>query len=383
MSCNKIKNILPDYVDKDLNPNDNQLVKDHLVHCKLCRDELSYLRKYKKMMMSLEPVKAPDDFLEMVHKGIEKETVLKKIKEFLFVPFNVKVPIEAAGLLLTAVIVFIIMPSLSEKSPVDQLVDLEKTEGRKLADSALKPGVKIVKEKSTPIPGTGADITEKDSRRKTKFLAMNKKMKYKSTLGVAGKPIESLNNSKPELMNFEIAILMKRDVPMDYGDSIMGGVETRSRLKKRKASSKISKLLKSPAMESEKYDEDKFASIVTDRDSKRSYYDIKDKNVEEKQVRKERSYGKKRVVYSDKSLDKIEKVVKKYNGKIVSKIYYTGSKKLKYVILEIPVKKYNAFINNLNRVGTVRKHNLINPVRKQKMVNFRIEMLKVKAVKNR
>jgi hypothetical protein len=59
--------------------------------------------KYKKEMRSLEKVSAPGDFLEQVHARINR---FERIKKILFVPAQIKIPLELAAVVTTIIVAF-------------------------------------------------------------------------------------------------------------------------------------------------------------------------------------------------------------------------------------------------------------------------------------
>lgn len=62
--------------------------------------------KYKKEMRSLEKIKAPDDFLEKVIARLDKVSVYERIRQFLFVPVRVKIPLQIAAAATTIIVIF-------------------------------------------------------------------------------------------------------------------------------------------------------------------------------------------------------------------------------------------------------------------------------------
>jgi hypothetical protein len=110
MDCTEIRNRLSEYVDGALDAKAKALADEHLRTCPACREELDSLRALVKGLSSLEAVKAPADFLDQFHKRMERPSNLSKIREWLFYPLRVKIPLQLAGAAVAALILFSILP---------------------------------------------------------------------------------------------------------------------------------------------------------------------------------------------------------------------------------------------------------------------------------
>jgi hypothetical protein len=107
MKCSQIKILLADYLDKSLPDNEMAIVKEHLAECKDCRQEFQFLKQYRNRLASYPTLKAPDDFLAGIHHKINasrRGAVVQK----LFYPLRIKVPLEAAAVLVAAVTVVLL-----------------------------------------------------------------------------------------------------------------------------------------------------------------------------------------------------------------------------------------------------------------------------------
>lgn len=108
MNCEQVKTVLADYLDGAVTGDERAMVDAHLKGCAACREDLGFLKKYKKAIGKFPTLQAPDDFLEKVHRGIDAQK-RGGIVRTLFFPLRVKVPLEAAALLalaLTGVLIF-------------------------------------------------------------------------------------------------------------------------------------------------------------------------------------------------------------------------------------------------------------------------------------
>ena len=102
MKCDDIKLLLAEYLEGSLPAGDAAAVKEHLRTCADCREELQFLKKYMKKTESFPTLKAPDDFLEKIHRKIDAPDARHPYHKAVF-PLKIKVPLEVAALLALAV----------------------------------------------------------------------------------------------------------------------------------------------------------------------------------------------------------------------------------------------------------------------------------------
>ncbi len=131
MKCNQAKEFLSAYIDKMLDLVARKKLELHRNSCHGCTEELLTLKKYISEVGSLRPVKAPDDFLGKVNDRIKLRFEFEKITRALFIPVKIKLPLEAAGVVLTIVLVVItyriIEPGINYY-PVKKNIAVKKTE---------------------------------------------------------------------------------------------------------------------------------------------------------------------------------------------------------------------------------------------------------------
>ncbi|OQB12731.1 MAG: hypothetical protein BWY16_00360 [Candidatus Omnitrophica bacterium ADurb.Bin205] len=121
MDCSRVRELLSGYMDQALDLETSEIVRKHLLDCKLCSEELAVLKGCVKEILSLKQVKAPENFLQMVHERIERDFEFKKIVHKFFIPLKVKIPLELVGVL--GVVFLVIMVNrahqpLSLRQPV-------------------------------------------------------------------------------------------------------------------------------------------------------------------------------------------------------------------------------------------------------------------------
>ena len=108
--CSEIRNLLSEYLDDALDAKAKALADEHLRTCPACRKELDSLKTLVKGIGSLESVKAPADFLDRLHKRMERPSKISQMREWLFYPLRVKIPLQLAGAAVIALILFSILP---------------------------------------------------------------------------------------------------------------------------------------------------------------------------------------------------------------------------------------------------------------------------------
>lgn len=109
MVCEEIRELLSEYLDEVLPGLDRDAVEAHLSSCGACRKELESLRSVLQGLHSLEPVEPPQDFLGQLHERMAQRPWFVRILRRLFIPMRVKIPLQLAGALAVAVLVFSIL----------------------------------------------------------------------------------------------------------------------------------------------------------------------------------------------------------------------------------------------------------------------------------
>jgi len=109
MKCRGVQKSLSEYVDGRLSAGSARSIEEHCASCDACANELAFLRAYRKRMSSLPGKTAPADFLEKFNRRLDVPEARRGIVRTLFSPARIKLPLEAAGLLAAAALVFIIL----------------------------------------------------------------------------------------------------------------------------------------------------------------------------------------------------------------------------------------------------------------------------------
>ena len=71
MECSKIKQLLSAYIDNLLDEEKKALVEGHIKRCKSCAEELKSLRACINELGSMDKIKAPEDFLDLMRQQLQ------------------------------------------------------------------------------------------------------------------------------------------------------------------------------------------------------------------------------------------------------------------------------------------------------------------------
>ena len=318
MKCDDIKSMLDDYLDGSLSDRDRALVKDHVRTCPECREELRFMKKFKKEISTMSPAQAPADFLDRLHERMEQEGRSGLVKT-LFFPLKLKIPLEAAGLLLTAAVaVLVFNPFRTERS---EYAALEKPDAgaRIERDSAPAPGVK--QGHRTAASRTAARKTAGKSSTGGTIIAYNQE------------PAEDA--TAPPL-----AGNAKDDQSLKKRKSAMAPADT------------MTLYLARNAREESEYSADESPAVDKDRAKKEMAFDEKKvasgKGMKSEQAERSMPAG---IISSDD----VQRAVISLDGRIIKKACDDASKPCRLIVVELPAENYGRFVSLIGRTWTVRK----------------------------
>lgn len=105
MDCRDIREKLPAFSEKALAPEEEKLAREHLARCAGCRSTLEELARAGELVRRLEEVEPPSWMAGKIMSRVREEEERKKgFLKKLFHPLHIKVPLEAAGTVLVAVL---------------------------------------------------------------------------------------------------------------------------------------------------------------------------------------------------------------------------------------------------------------------------------------
>lgn len=157
MDCTRSRDRLSEYADGALDAETRADLEKHLSSCAECREELSSLQRLIRDLGSLPSVKPPADFLRQVHKRLEQPSRLRRLVGKLLFPLKFKIPLQLAGAVLAALLVFSVVTVQRRPYKVAEAPQPEPAREKRLvmrADKggapAEKPGSKTVGLKDGP-----------------------------------------------------------------------------------------------------------------------------------------------------------------------------------------------------------------------------------------
>jgi hypothetical protein len=109
MECEDVRAFLSEYMDDVLDRKTKGLVDEHLLTCRACEKELTSLKAVSKEIGSLKPVQPPKDFLDQLHRRMERRSRISKVLGRFFHPLRVKIPLQFAGAAVVAVLLFLVV----------------------------------------------------------------------------------------------------------------------------------------------------------------------------------------------------------------------------------------------------------------------------------
>ena len=299
MDCAEIKERLSAYVDDVLDAESKAVMEEHLSICKDCQQEMVSLKALVSELGSLESVEPPRDFLDQLHERIEARSRFQKILRTLFVPMRVKIPLEFAGVVAVAILVFAVLHTQK-----DQLRLAQGPEGLKQE----RAGERIAKEDS--LEEVPVRLMQEKAREKGKSDTFGKVAKdeaYKSQLAYRAATAEQ-PTAEREII--ELALVMKKEI---RPESLAPGAAMEA------APTPKKKMRRSLALPQAA------PSAKPDRDEE-----------------------------VDDSLSKLTKLIELVGGEVVSVEYDEPTKAPASIRAQIPASQIHTFYNKLKELGDLQ-----------------------------
>jgi len=114
MTCHDAREQLSALIDDALGAAERGAVEEHLATCAECRRELERLRGTVALLRAVEPARAPTGFVDRVLEAARPAPWPRRLFRALLLPWPVKLPIEAAAIVLVAVGVVYVFRSTLE-----------------------------------------------------------------------------------------------------------------------------------------------------------------------------------------------------------------------------------------------------------------------------
>jgi hypothetical protein len=113
VTCRDAREWFSDLLDEALEPDRRRDVEAHLAGCAECRVELDRLRATVAALREVEPARAPAGFVDRVLQRAYPVPRYRRFGAWLFLPLQVKLPVEAAAIVVIAGLAMLVW----ERSP--------------------------------------------------------------------------------------------------------------------------------------------------------------------------------------------------------------------------------------------------------------------------
>jgi putative zinc finger protein len=140
MTCDDARELCSALVDEALTPAERAALDAHLAGCADCRRELERLRATVSLLRASPPVRAPAGFVDRVLEAARPVPWYRRVASRLFRPLSVKLPVQAAALVLisvAAVYVFQHTPALQHAARQESAPRSEPP--RQIPDASSRP----------------------------------------------------------------------------------------------------------------------------------------------------------------------------------------------------------------------------------------------------
>ena len=117
MECTRTWDLLSSYLDGDLSDREQEGIAAHIRQCARCAEEERALRETLSLLRSLPAEAAPPELLKGVQLRIGEKTAVPLWKK-LFLPAHIKIPLEAAAVVLVFLLVYGIQKEMPVTTPV-------------------------------------------------------------------------------------------------------------------------------------------------------------------------------------------------------------------------------------------------------------------------
>jgi hypothetical protein len=104
MNCHDARERLSDFLDDALDAPERAEIRVHLEGCPDCRREAEQLRATVSLLSRVERPRAPADFVDRVMAAAHSVPWYRKLGRWLFLPLGIKLPAEAAAMVMIAVL---------------------------------------------------------------------------------------------------------------------------------------------------------------------------------------------------------------------------------------------------------------------------------------
>jgi Putative zinc-finger len=123
MTCHDARELFSAMLDEALTPAERAPLDAHLAACAECVRELDRFRRAVALVQALPPEHAPPGFVDRVTAAARPEPWTARLRRELLVPWKMKLPLEAAALLLVGGLAVLVFRGTEEQQRAAQLAD--------------------------------------------------------------------------------------------------------------------------------------------------------------------------------------------------------------------------------------------------------------------
>ncbi|MFQ5897360.1 MAG: zf-HC2 domain-containing protein [Candidatus Methylomirabilia bacterium] len=170
MNCSEARGLFSARADELLTPEQDVLLDRHLERCVECPREWERFRQTLAVLHSLEEVQAPGGFSRRVIEAAVQGPWHRRLFRRIFLPLYVKLPLEAAALVLVSTLVIVLFrqtPEIQrvvEAPPARELMEPAPPAQPKAAELKQRRAFDIVRKKERPEEDEGVAPAEAESR---------------------------------------------------------------------------------------------------------------------------------------------------------------------------------------------------------------------------
>jgi hypothetical protein len=206
MDCARTEDILSAYLDGDLPEREREEVALHLRTCPRCAEEERALRETVSLLRSLPVEKAPPGLLQGVRRHIGEENAAEPLWKKLFLPAHVKIPLEAAAVVLVFLLVYGIQKQIpATKSPASPPASVR-------SETATAGQTTTVPDRRKPITSRTRRIDAADRKGEVETAPAETMKKRAKTS--PGKAMEDMMDTAPAI-SMEGKAAMAPDKPLE------------------------------------------------------------------------------------------------------------------------------------------------------------------------
>ena len=334
MECSRAKELLSDYLDGIMDTPSAKALEAHLVGCNGCRQELDALKALISELNRMEPVRAPDDFLDQIHERLKPRRRFDKIIKKLFFPPRIKISLELATAAVMAVLIFAV-------------ISTQQPERHFIRDSEPSISSPILERAADPYGASSELIKSKPDMNQTTPNRLEKEIQP-IRLAVVVKIGES--GSVTETMEYQDAASepapgMAIGVMGTESQSVTSFSEKRSRPQ-------------TPVAESA----EKFVPARSPRQAT--------------PLRKDEQKVKEKILLNlSETLQRLIKIIQSLEGSVLSESDSEQSQSLKMVTVSIPARRYNEFVEELKQMAPFRTPPPYHPASDQDSIHMQIRFI--------